>query len=126
VAYAAFIEYVERFVYNGDTYTKKHYYEQGSSSWNAYVRTEAPRVFNYVGGSYWAQRKICLGAVITFADRGGWANYDVSAMNSAVFPYALANPPCTSERMGIYATHQWREFPGGSIMSNEYVTSRAR
>lgn len=125
VAYAA-TTFTSRFVYNGDTYTMKHIYMPGTSSWNAYVRSEAPRTFSYLGGSTWAQRRICGGVIVAYANRGGWANYNNSAANSAVYSYAYASGGCSNERMGIYALHQWQDYGWANPINHDYTTSMAR
>jgi hypothetical protein len=98
----------------------------GTSSWNAYVRSEAPRMFSYVGGSYWTQRRICGGQIVNYQDNGGWANYNNSAANSAVKWYSYATGSCSNERMGIYALHQWQDYGWQNKINNDYTTSMAR
>ncbi|HKJ39797.1 MAG TPA: hypothetical protein VJ972_13550 [Anaerolineales bacterium] len=125
VAYAA-TTFTQNFVYQGDTYTMKHIYTPGTSSWNAYVRSQAPRTFSYLGGNTWAQRRICGGVIVNYVNRGGWANYGSSAANSTVYSYAYATGTCSNQRMGIYALHQWQDYGWGSPINHDYTTSMAK
>jgi len=125
VAYAA-TTYTQHFIYNGDTYTMKHIYMPGQSSWDAYVRSEAPRTFSYLGGNTWAQRRICAGEIVAFQNNGGWANYDSSVANSAVHWFAYATGSCSNERMGIYALHQWQDYGWANPINHDYTTSMAK
>lgn len=126
VAFAAVTTFTQRFIYNGDTYTMKHNYEPGTSSWNGWVRSESPRIFSYLGGSTWSQRRICAGMIVASQNRRGWANYNSSSANSSVEWYSYASGSCVNERMGIYALHQWQDYGWQSPISHDYTTGLAR
>ena len=125
IAYAS-TTFTQNFIYQGDTYTKKHIYTPGASSSNAYVRSQSPRVVSYLGGNAWSQRRVCGGAIVDSENRGGWANFNNSAANSAVYSYAYATGACASQRMGIYAMHQYQDYGWGSPINSDYTTSMAK
>jgi len=128
VVYAAFTTLYEYTYYGGDAYTKYHNYEKGSDSWNAYVQSRTPGsvAFSYVGGTTWAQRRICAGAIQDSQNNGGWANYNSGLANSAVFQFDFSSGNCLNERMGIYSFHQWQDYGWGSPIGDDYATSLSR
>ncbi len=125
VVLAAYTTLYEYTYYGGNTYTKYHNYEKGSSTWNAYVQSRTPGTvaYSYVGGTTWAQRRICAGAIVASQNNGGWANYNSGLANSSVFSYAFSSGGCSNERMGIYSFHQWQDYGWSDPISDDYETS---
>lgn len=126
--YAAYTTLYEYTYYNGSTYTKYHNYEKGASTWNAYVQSRSPGgvAYSYLGGTTWAQRRICGGAIVAAQNNGGWANYNSGLANSSVYSYAFSTGSCSNERMGIYSFHQWQDYGWSEPISDDYTSSLSR
>ncbi len=128
IAFAAYTTLTGYTIYNGNTYTKYHNYEKGTSTWNAFVQSRTPGSVNYsyLGGTTWAQRRICAGTIVASQNNGGWAAYNTYIANSTVKSFAFATGGCSNERMGLASTHQWQNYGWSSPITDNYETSLAR